>query len=405
MSSRARAGLPRRGRSGRTGLAAAVTLGLVMVSTMSAAAPAHARGLSWQVAWGAPMDAANNARVDGGELLTGTASPPSAQVGTSATITVVASGLPAACGPKPGPVVFNGESFAVDPGLVCNGSYDVVVSPTARVLGLPLPNNGPKLQGRITRASGGVAPAGPSATVDSTDQTVTLRLTTPTGGDAVGSRVFRDGAPIGDLGVAEDRFVDRNVAWGSHRYSVSTLRWGGEGPGSGPVVSPQSLSVIAVVEDGRPTVGVSPGTPAPSSGGGGSAPGGSGTPARGGAALAPPARRVPSSYRSRGPLGQRSAASTKRSTKTKKSASATATTGPEVFEERLPYEAKTTGELVSKTIPGSSRLVSVTEPVRHRQQPGLLVPAAVAVVLVGAALHLRVLVRRSHQSTIALEPD
>jgi len=414
----------RAARPARPRLTAAVAGALTAVAALAGIAlvpaPAEAGGLRWEVSWQAPVSDRTPSPVGRDAVLAGRLSPPTGQVNPSASL-AVRSSLPAACTARPGPVTVARETFRVDPGLACNGTYEVTLSSQAQVLGLPLPSRGPALGATLEVADPGPAPAAPSATVDSANRRVTLHVSVPDDPDVVGARLTRDGRVVAELPAGTGRHVDAVGGPGDYDYRVQVRRWGAGGPGSAEVLSPASAPLTAQVRDGAPVVGIGgsgggsgsgggdtggsgagPGTGGSGTGAGGSS-GGSGAAALPGSATASP--RLPGGSRTRIGASTGSIRTHHRSgTASGSSSSATPTTGPEVFEERLPYEPTTKRETYRTATPGRTRTVAVDEVVRTRDRPGLLAPAALVVLLVAAAIQVRALVRRSQQAAEAMAP-
>ena len=410
MTSPRRRPRPKPRSSARRVLAAAASLAalasLALVSATSAQA-ADKAGLLWTVKWSAPTTTAGpNPFVRPVELV-GTAKYTLGKVGQVAYTITTSSSLPSACGsfPLTGNASQSGSAFTIKPKLACNGTYSVsaVVQSGTGVLAA----HAPALIAPFTLADPGTPPGGLDGVAQGSTRTVTLSWAADPDPDVVGYRVRREGVAVGDTPVGVRIHSDVAPGNGTFTYDVESLRWGAGGPGSKSLASSPSAPLTATITPDEPPTPVSSGSG--STGGGSASSGGSSQHGGSGShpgATVPPASQasaahLPSAGKANASLPDRSDYRSGGSI----SSSTPTTTLDDGYAEHLPYKAGSARESVDLASPDRTRSVSRTVAVPGRKGVGFLVPIAIVVVLLAAALQVRSLVGRASALAGASEDE
>ncbi|MCU1350980.1 MAG: hypothetical protein JWM05_189 [Acidimicrobiales bacterium] len=295
-------------------------------------------------------------------------------------------GQPAGCGVHDQRAQVSGQQIAFVPLLACNGPYLVHLHAAGSGLG------GADLAAPMTLAVPGAPMPAPDVR-QTTATEVLVQWSRQLYPDLVGYRVQPDAGAAAEVGAGTTAlaFV---VGPGIHRFQVAALRWGKDGPGRGVVASPMSPAGAVTVAAPNPPPGPGGGSP------GGGPTGGSGGAGSGGATPVLP----------KGPTAKATlpGSSGRRSGRTFRSGGVTSprvpgsppTTADAGYKDTLPYGASSADGSESASgqrSTGPGRLGTTTRLVdrRTRSKPGMVVPLAVAMVLVAAALHLRWLMARS----------
>ena len=392
------------GRRGRSALRAGAALAAAALTMLAAFGPAPATAkdseLLWHVVWSAPTTSTGPNLFAHPVEVAGTASYELGSVNHVGYTVTTDSGLPDACGPasRTGNANLSGGHFVVRPNLACNGPYHLSVV-AASGSGMLTARSQP-ITAPLSLADPGTAPAGFNGVVDGSTRTVTVSWAAVAGPDVVGYRVRRDGVAVADVPASDQGASDVTPSDGTFSYDVETLHWGAGGPGSAPVASPPTAPLVATVARGAPPTPVVPsgapgssdGSSTGSGGGSGSASAPAGAPATSGPLPAGPSAQAGLTSRA----GFRSGGSISLSVPT-----TTADTG---FSSNLPYQAQTASDAVNLASPDHTRTVSRTVAAPGHGGLGLVAPVAVALVLLAAALQVRVLLGRAAALAGLAEP-
>lgn len=392
-----------------------VVLGMAAAALVApglAGDPAGAANPLWgRMTWTGSTTSAGPNAVAAPPTLTGTAEPllPGNPSRVDYAVAVPA-GYPAACAVPGGVATLQGRSFRFSPAVACNGTY--VVSVTGRTGSGLLASSSDPLRAPIALADPGPAPGGLSGAVDGATLQVAVSWAPDPDPDVVGYRVRRDGVPVADVGPGTRDYAGTVPAAGRYRFDVQTLRWGAGGPGSPSIASPPSEALAVTVDPARlgsgaggGSAGGGSGTGAGTGGGAGTgtpsgAPGGSGGGSATGGSLPGAPTASPTLPRRSGSTGG-SSRSTYRSGGSITRSSPT--TEVDTFQERLPYEARDTGRSVELAGPDTTRTVARTVVEPGREGPGLVLPAAVVLVLVAASLQIRSFLHRTAPAGVPVE--
>lgn len=387
----------RRPRRRAAKLAALGVAATALVAPGLGGEPAGAANPLWgKVTWTAPITAAGPNAVAAPLALAGTATPLLGGNPNRVDYAIAApAGHPAACAVPSGTATLQGRSFTFTPDFRCNGTYGVTV--VARTGSGLLASSSNPLTAPIALADPGPAPSGLSGAVDSATRQVAISWTPDPAPDVVGYRVRRDGIPVTDVAPTTRTYTGTVPAAGRYEFDVQTLRWGADGPGSASLASPASGPFTATIDPPAPEpspgdrgTGLGSGTGSGSSSGSGGSGGGTITT---GGSLPAGGTASPTLPAPRGAAGSGSSRSTYRSGGS--ISRSTPTNEVDTFEERLPYEARDTGRTVELAGPDTTRTVARTVTKPGRAGPGLVVPAAVVLVLLAASLQIRSFLHRT----------
>lgn len=377
-------------------------------------APAGAANPLWgKVVWTGSTTAAGPNDVAAPPTLAGTATPLLGGRPNRVDYSVaVPAGYPAACAVPAGTATLDNRTFRFTPAFRCNGSYGVSV--VARTGSGLLASSSDPLRAPIALADPGPAPTGIAGVVDSASRQVAISWNADPDPDVVGYRVRRDGVPVADVGPGTRDYVGTVPADGQYAFDVQTLRWGAGGPGSPSIASPASGPFGASVVPAPPGGGGGDGGGAGSGGsgaggasgaGGTGTTGGSGGPGGGsattGGSLPGTGTASPTLPRRSGSAAGGSSRSTYRSGGS--ISRSTPTTEVDTYDERLPYEAKDTSRTVELAGPDTTRTVARTVTTPGKDGPGLVIPAAVVLVLVAASLQIRSFLHRTAPAGVVVD--
>ena len=378
-----------------TGGLAAVAACLAVAGSPASSAPAKRAGVIWNVTWKAPVTTAGPNRFDHPAVLAGTASYSLGPISRVDYTVAAPSGLPESCGtfPRTGSASLEGGAFTVEPDLACNGTYAIsVVAQSGSGL---LAAKSTALKAPMTLADPGVAPSGFGGVAQGSMRSVTLSWSTDPDPDVVGYRLRRDGEAVADMPANVRIHTDLVPASGSYSYDLQTLRWGGGGPGSVAIASAPTSPLVAQVVPDAPATPIAPtgGGPGPA-GSPGEAPGG--TSHAGASPAGPPSAgrataSLPGAGTASAKVGDRSGYRSGGSI----APSVPGATADGGFLDKLPYAPGTSRQKVELSSPARTQTVSRSVSVPGRRGPGLLVPAAVVLVLVASSLQVRSLLGRA----------